>query len=225
MSNKSKRLSAKPGKPSPSVNQRAARWARKQRGWFVALGVIAAIGGLIVFFSWPSSSTAVDADGKSVTTGVVKVDGAAPRERRPAPGFVLADYDGKAVRLDQFKGKTVLLNFWASWCTACEAEMPDMDRLAREHPDDFAVVALNQKESKGTAKGFSDSLHVPHLRFALDTNGDITDAYKLPSGLPHSFFIDKNGTVQQIVHGKMTYADMQTRLDETMKAAASAVAH
>lgn len=225
MSNKSKPTRGNAAKkPERTARERAGRWARKQRGWLISLGVIGAIIGVIVFLSWPSATKATDADGKSVTTGVIKTEGAAPRERRPAPDFVLADYDGKAVRLDEFKGKTVLLNFFASWCTACETEMPDMDRLAKEHPDEFVVLALNQKESKDTSKNFTDSLHVPNVRFALDSNGDVTGAYKLPSGLPHSFFIDKNGTVQQIVHGKMAYADMQSRLAQTVKAGESAVA-
>ena len=207
-------------RPTP-LGVRVTRFVRRQRSWLVAAAVIAALAGGVLYLSRPSTSTAVDAAGNTVKTGVIRTDGAAAREGRPAPDFLLADYDGKAVKLDDFRGKTVLLNFWASWCTTCEAEMPDMDRLAREHPDDLVVLGVNQKEGKGTAKQFSDGLGLKYFHFALDRNEDVTNAYHLPSGLPHSFFIDKDGIVRIIVHGGMTYNQMRSRLEETVKAADS----
>ncbi|TAK56557.1 MAG: redoxin domain-containing protein [Dehalococcoidia bacterium] len=163
--------------PPPTAAERARRWFVRHRSWFVTAGVLAALAGLVVYFSDPfSTDTAIDASGTRVETGVIKVDGAAPRERRPAPDFVLADYDGKAVKLSDFRGKTVLLNFWASWCTTCEAEMPDMDRLARENPDALVVLGVNQMEGRGTAKRFSDSLRLQNFVFALDKDEDVTNA-------------------------------------------------
>lgn len=208
--------------PPPTAAERARRWFVRHRSWFVTAGVLAALAGLVVYFSDPfSTDTAIDASGTRVETGVIKVDGAAPRERRLAPDFVLADYDGKAVKLSEFRGKTVLLNFWASWCTTCEAEMPDMDRLARENPDDLVVLGVNQLEGRGTAKRFSDSLGLQSFVFALDKDEDVTNAYKLPSGLPHSFFIDKNGVVRAVKHGGMRYAEMQELLTQTQREAGS----
>ena len=221
---KSKSTPGKSGakQPPPTATTKARRWFKRHKSWFITTGVLAALAGLVVFFADPfSTDTAVDASGNKVETGVIKVDGAAPRERRPAPNFVLADYDGKAVKLDDFRGKTVLLNFWASWCTTCEREMPDMDRLAKENPDDFVVLGVNQMEGKGTAKNFSDSLGLKYFRFVLDKNEDVTNAYKLPNGLPHSFFIDKDGIVRVVKHGGMTYGEMKQLLDQTRSAAGS----
>jgi thiol-disulfide isomerase/thioredoxin len=217
----------KPGKqgakqPPPTALTRARRWLKRHRSWFVAAGVLTALAGLIVFFADPfSTDTAVDATGNKIETGVIKVDGAAPRESRPAPDFILADYDGHAVKLSDFRGKTVMLNFFASWCTTCEAEMPDMDRLAKENPDDFVVLGVNQMESRGTAKSFSDGLRLKYFKFALDKNEDVTKAYKLPSGLPHTFLIDKNGIVRVVKHGGMRYDEMKQLLAETRQAAGS----
>ncbi len=210
-------------KPPPPFSTRIKRWVRKHTtliGFMVSVPVIA---GLVIFFADPfSTPTATEADGTEVETGVIKTEGASPRERRPAPNFVLADYEGRAVRLSDFRGKTVLVNFWATWCTTCEAEMPDMQRLAEENPDDFVVLAVNQAEGKGRAKNWSDDRSFTALTFVLDTDEEVTRAYKLPSGLPHSFFIDENGVVRVVKHGGMRYEEMRDLLEETRVAATSA---
>ncbi len=216
----------KPKQSPPSAGMRVRRWAKRHAAWLWSLVVLAAVAGLVIYFANPFATyTAVDASGRKVKAGVIRTDGAVPLERHLAPDFLLADYNGKAVKLDEFRGKTVLLNFWASWCTACQAEMPAMQRLAEEHQNDFVVLAVNQAEGKGTAKGFTDSLGVTQVfRLALDKNEDVTRAYRLPQGLPHSFFIDKNGIIRVVRHGGMNYDQMKQFLDETRRAAESASA-
>jgi len=218
-SNKARKAS----KPRPSFGSRVRRQVRRQRGWLWFAGSVAVIVGAVIYFADPfSTPTATEADGSKVETGVIKTDGASPRERRPAPNFVLADYEGRAVRLSDYRGKTVLLNFWATWCTTCEAEMPDMQRLAEENPDDFVVLAVNQAESRGRAQSWSDARGLTALKFVLDTDEEVTNAYKLPSGLPHSFFIDEHGIVRVVKHGGMRYGEMKQLLQETRVAASSA---
>ena len=210
-------------KPPPPLGARVKRWTGKHRTLIGLLLSVPVIVGLIVLFADPfASQTATEADGTKVETGVIETDGGSPRERRPAPNFVLADYDGRAVRLSDFRGKTVLLNFWATWCTTCEAEMPDMQRLAEENPDDLVVLAVNQAEGKGRAKSWSDARGLTALTFVLDSNEEVTDAYRLPSGLPHSFFIDQNGIVRIVQHGGIRFEQMQQFLEETRVAATSA---
>lgn len=98
-----------------------------------------------------------------------------------------------------------------------------MKRLARENPHDFVVLAVDQGEGKGTAKSFTDSLGVTSaFEFALDRDQAVSRAYQLPSGLPHSFFIDKDGVVRVAQHGGMTYDQMKQFLAETRAAAAKA---
>src|SRR5205823_2100118 len=62
---------------------------------------------------------------------------------RPAPGFTLKDLNGQSVNLDDYKGKVVLLDFWATWCAPCVASMPELQRLhARYAPRGFAVIGI-----------------------------------------------------------------------------------
>ena len=212
----------KPNKPPPDLRVRLKRGVRRYQSWLWLAGSLVVIGALFIYFADPfSTPTATDADGSKVETGVIATEGAAPRERRPAPNFVLADYEGKAVRLSDYKGKTVLLNFWATWCTTCEAEMPDMQRLAEENPDDFVVLAVNQAEGRGQARSWSDARGLTALQFVLDTDEAVTNAYKLPSGLPHSFFIDADGIVRVVKHGGIRFDEMQQLLEETRVAQAA----
>lgn len=208
--------------PPPTLGARVQRWLKRHRSWFVTAGVFAALVGAIVYFADPFATyTAVDASGKKIETGIIKVDGASPRVGRPAPDFVLADYDGKAVKLSDFRGKTVILNWWATWCTACEAEMPDMQRLASENPDDFVLLALNRGEGTGPAKSWSDARGLTALKFVMDKNEDVARGYKLTGGMPNSFFVDKDGIVRSVKLGQMSYSEMKQRLAETRQAAGS----
>jgi thiol-disulfide isomerase/thioredoxin len=176
--------------------------------------VVAIIGVLgYVYLQQGDPPTALEADGTRVQAGGVDIPGAAPREGSIAPGFVLAGYDGRAVRLSDYRGKTVLLNFWATWCTTCAEEMPHMQRLASEHPGDFVVLAVNQAEGSSTARAWSDERSLGSFVFALDEDKSVSSAYKLAPGLPHSFFIDKDGYVRAVIQGGMTYDDMRQRLE------------
>ena len=97
--------------------------------------------------------------------------------------------------------------------------MPDMQRLAEENRADLVVLAVNQAEPAGRAQSWSDARGLTALTFALDRNEDVTDAYKLPSGLPHSFFIDASGIIREVKHGGMDYEEMKRLLEETRAAA------
>ena len=74
--------------------------------------------------------------------------------RKPVPALQLTDLGGKVWRLAELRGKVVLINFWASWCEPCRAEMPSLQRLADRHTQDLVVLAVNLKESTQTVQQF-----------------------------------------------------------------------
>ncbi len=120
----------------------------------------------------------------------------------PAPQIELRDIDGRRHRLSDLRGKVVLVNFWASWCPPCRAEMPSLQRLwDRLRHTDFVVLAIAAGESKRDVVGFDFSLPA-RLTFTLlpDPDFDATQYWPV-RGLPASFVIDTRGRVTHVAHG------------------------
>ncbi|MCL4238793.1 MAG: TlpA family protein disulfide reductase [Anaerolineae bacterium] len=110
-----------------------------------------------------------------------------------APDFTLPGLDGE-VALADFRGKYVLLNFWASWCPPCMAEMPDLYAYYRQHQDTgFTLLAVNVAEDEATVRAFlaANGFDFP---VALDTTSAIYQQYG-GAGLPSSFLIGPQGTL------------------------------
>ena len=115
----------------------------------------------------------------------------------PAPDFTLKDIDGKKFSLKEYRGKVVLLNFWATWCPPCRREMPSMERLNQElRGKDFVVLALNQMEDTDQVFTYTAELAVsPTFTILFDKNSDVSRAYGV-LGLPTTYLIDKKGNIR-----------------------------
>ncbi len=200
-----------------SRGERLTRDTRRHIRLIVFGVLLIAAGAALVYFSGPAEPlVAVDAEGREVQTGPRREPGAAPRRFSPAPNFVLADYEGRAVSLEQFRGKVVFLNFWATWCTACAAEMPDMNRLAKAHPDSLVVLAVNRGEKASSAKKWSDARSLEHLVFAIDPTESISGLYKLPNNMPVGFFIGADGVVTHVIQGAQNLTTMERNYQESL---------
>ena len=125
-----------------------------------------------------------------------------------ARNFVASDLSDLRMTLSELRGRPVVINFWATWCTSCLAEMPvlEQQRLAHEE-DDLVIVAVNVGEGPGDARDFIDSLELFGFVLAMDPDLTISDAYSV-RGLPHSVFIDREGVIQAEYRGQLD--------DETM---------
>ncbi len=129
----------------------------------------------------------------------------APKTVKPAPDFALTDIHGKPVSLGDFRGKTVLLNFWATWCGACKEELPSMERLYQSlKGKGFEIVAIsidrgNQDRVKKYAREYN--LSFPIL---LDPDQKIRKNYYI-MGLPTSYLIDPQGQLRGFVSGARTW--------------------
>src|SRR5215467_10093557 len=107
----------------------------------------------------------------------------------PTPEFSLVTPEGKKISLKDFRGKTVFLNFWATWCVPCREEMPAMEKLYQEYKDDnFVVLAINVKDRKQEAISFIKELKITYP-VALDPEAEVAQLYGCWGDPPalHSF--------------------------------------
>lgn len=108
------------------------------------------------------------------------------------PPVVAADHKGKSVRLSDWRGRTVIVNLWASWCPPCRAELPSLDRLAARYPSDLAVLAIsNDADGWPAVDGFWKG-QFPHLHLALANGPELGNSLGA-LGLPYSLVVDRDG--------------------------------
>lgn len=128
-------------------------------------------------------------------------------EYREAPDFSLNDLNGKPVKLSDFRGRVVLLNFWATWCNVCVDEMDSLNRAYRDMKDKgFVVIAISIDQSK---KAVSEFVRLKGLEFPvlLDPEKEVYfDRYAV-FGLPASFLIDKKGNIRERYIGEEDWQD------------------
>jgi cytochrome c biogenesis protein CcmG/thiol:disulfide interchange protein DsbE len=119
----------------------------------------------------------------------------AEKDRKPAPDFALTDADGKVAKLSDYRGKVVLLNFWATWCGPCEVEIPWFIQFQREYQDrDFAVLGVSEDEDGWKAvKPFVARERV-NYRMVI-TSELVSQQYGGIDHLPTTFVIDREGRV------------------------------
>jgi thiol-disulfide isomerase/thioredoxin len=116
-----------------------------------------------------------------------------------APLFKLSDLDGREISLENFKGKIVLLDFWATWCAPCRMTMPVIEKLAKEYPDDMVVLAVNLHESKDAVEKYAFE-HAISTQILLDEEGMVSATYGAYA-IPMNFLIDRSGVVRHIQTG------------------------
>ena len=136
-------------------------------------------------------------------------------ETTPAPNFTMLDYDGNEVKLSDFKGKPVVLNFWARWCGPCKSEMPDFDEVYQEYKDQISFMMVNltdgTRETMANAKAYVDG---KGYRFPVyfDTKSEGAIAYGVYS-IPTTCFINANGDVVAYASGALSKEGLQQGID------------
>ncbi len=112
----------------------------------------------------------------------------------PLPEISFTNAEGKAMSLSDFKGRTVLLNLWATWCAPCRKEMPDLDKLQKDLGSaSFEVVALSvDRQGIDTARKFLDSIKIENLKLYIDPTARAASTLRAV-GMPTTILIDKEG--------------------------------
>ncbi|UII54430.1 TlpA family protein disulfide reductase [Cytobacillus spongiae] len=133
-----------------------------------------------------------------------------------APNFTLTDLYGEAIQLHDYHGKRVLLNFWASWCPPCKAEMPDMQEVYNQYKDDDVVVlAVNLTHTEDSEQAVANYVEENEYHFVvpLDEVGETAYQYEVLA-YPTSYFIDSDGIIRKKVSGAMSKEMMESELNK-----------
>ena len=165
------------------------RMAGKARVWNLVIAAYTALG-----VGWTALS--------AVPEGAELGRPAAPREGFAAPDFSLAALDGSLVRLSDFRGQVVVINFWASWCPPCRAEMPAFQRVARSSMGTgLAILGVNAtaQDSPSRARDFAADLAL-EFPILLDDTGEVNRLY-LVRALPTTILVGSDGTIDQVIVG------------------------
>jgi peroxiredoxin len=127
-------------------------------------------------------------------------------DRPPAPDFDLRDPDGVPVRLSDFRGMPLIVNFWATWCPPCREEMPSMQRAhAAVAKEGIGLIAINVGEDADTVAQFLASTQV-QFPLPLDESSKVVTSYPV-RGLPTTFVVDPDGRLAYVATGEREWDD------------------
>ena len=129
-----------------------------------------------------------------------------------APQFELKDLNGRTVRLSDYRGKVVMINFWATWCPPCRAEMPDLVRLQREHAKQgLQIIGITYPpEQKDRVRRFARSLKV-NYPIILGTR-EIKARFSSEETLPLTVVINRDGKVNDIISGILLREEFEEKI-------------
>jgi thiol-disulfide isomerase/thioredoxin len=181
----------------------------------IALVLAVVVAGYVAYSTrpWDRSSAQIDT---STPLGLLGGDDASPRPGQQAPDFALLRADGSTLQLSDLQGKPVFLNFWATWCTFCIEEMPDMQRIAEEFDGQIVVLGLNAGDSIPDGAAYAERLGVAY-ELAYDTDLQVTEGYRVRA-MPTSYFLDASGQISDAHFGFMTYDDMLSKVEALLEA-------
>lgn len=153
--------------------------------------------------------------GASSNTGVSNLQ-TAVKVGALAPDFALNEiYTGKLTSLASLQGKPVWVNFWASWCGPCKAEMPEMkQRYAKYKDKGLVILGVDDKEDNATVKQFTE-LNDYKWTFVIDGDGSVLQKYVI-SGIPTHMFLDKSGVIRYMIVGGISGDMMDDGLNKIM---------
>jgi peroxiredoxin len=190
--------------------QNRREWSGVVRSLVLPLLIVATIVGVLLYIEQRRDGGTQQADGLGVVAlpDALNATGKSVSSDigRTPPDFVLETPDGKTMRFSDLRGKPVLVNFWASWCTPCRQEMPEIVRASSTYADrGLIVLAIDLQENADAVREFADDFGMT-FPIVIDRTGQVADAWRIGGpveGIPASYFIDADGVVRARSYGPM----------------------
>jgi peroxiredoxin len=134
-----------------------------------------------------------------------------------APNFLLLDLEGNPINLTDYRGRPVIVNFWASWCIPCKTEMPELQAAYEEYEaEGLVILAVNQDEVPETARSFFyDEMELTFTPL-LDEDGIVANLYSSINVLPTTYFIDQEGVVTAVQLGPVSKEQIDDYIEDVV---------
>lgn len=169
----------------------------------VLIGLVA-YGGYDYFKKSPSETIQITkSENKQLRTGILK--------GQLAPDFVLTDLKGTTVQLSDFKGKIVLVNFWATWCPPCQVEMPHMQNIFQDFKaKDVVILGVNMTLTEENLEDVQTFVNEQQLTFpiVMDEKSDVVQTYQVVA-YPTTYLLDTEGVILEKFQGAISYEIME----------------
>ena len=183
----------------PPVSSPAeSRLSQKQKAW---LGM-AAVGVALVLLTLMPGPETFDPNAPPPPADAAADAGAEPNDAafngKPAPlNYTLKDMNGIDVKLESFKGKVILLNFWATWCGPCRVEIPYLIELQRQYSDDLVILGVSVDDAAEKLKPYATEMKINYPLLVGNGRQDFQDAYGPFWGIPVTVFVSRDGRIHK----------------------------
>lgn len=207
------------GPPELEARPQSRReWSGWLRSLVLPIALVVAIVGVLLYIESRGATDDADAGYGTVELPSDKNPTAkdpSAAEGRSAPDFLLPSLDGAALRLSDLQGRPLLVNFWATWCLSCRAEMPALIETYEAYRDHGLIfLGVNLREADDQVRSFAGDFGVSYP-VLLDHSGEVARTWRIggpKEGLPSSYFIDRDGVVQKVVYGSVSAKAMSEGL-------------
>jgi cytochrome c biogenesis protein CcmG/thiol:disulfide interchange protein DsbE len=132
-----------------------------------------------------------------------------------APDFTLQSIDGTSVRLSDFKGKPILINFWATWCVPCREEMPLLQATYEQYREQgLVILAVDMEEDASLVRRWVEQGGYT-FTFLLDSDGELLKRYNVTAA-PTSYFLSPEGVIKDLKLGALSRGDLQSKVEAVL---------
>ena len=185
-------------------------------GWCAALIILAVA---LVYFNLPNSSLSAAApDIAPAVDPLTQYASNAPlghQVGQQLPDFTIVQTDGQEFALRQYRGKVVIINLWATWCTPCIKELPHFDRLQQTYPDGVKVLAIHSDLITDDPLAYLSNFNY-QMAFAVDEGGQIISSLGGSTMLPQTVVLNPRGEVAYNRVGSVTYETLLQLFDQAL---------